>query len=67
MLPFSSSVATAEAVLLESLSQSSEMSSSVAPMPVGFSGDSENGSRLASSVAGVVPLLPLCPGMAEKR
>src|SRR5580698_3886608 len=49
-----SSVATALEVWLELESHTSETSSSVGPTPLELAGDSENGSRLSSMVAGDV-------------
>src|SRR5271155_2576657 len=49
-----SSIPTALVVCVESDSQSNEMSSSVGPMPLGFAGDSEYGSRSCRIVAGDV-------------
>ncbi len=49
-----SSMPTAVAVCVESASQISETSSSVGPIPLGFAGDSENGSRFSRIVAGDV-------------
>src|SRR6516165_12352904 len=75
-----SNICTAFVVCDESDSQSSEMSSSVGPIPLGFAGDSENGSRSCRIVAGDVviglsdgTLMPkylaesigLCPCLAE--
>src|SRR6516162_10040773 len=49
-----SSIPTAFVVCVESESQISEMSSSVGPIPSGFAGDSESGSRASRIVAGEV-------------
>src|SRR5512142_687706 len=58
---------TALLVCVDEVSHSSEMSSSVGPIPSWFSGDSDHGRYDAIRFAGVMPLLPLCPGMGKKR
>src|SRR6516162_10711849 len=58
MLPFAgdwvSNIFTAVVVRVESDNQSNEMSSWVGPIPLGFAGDSENGSRFSRMSAGDV-------------
>jgi hypothetical protein len=60
-------MATAFEVCEDDFSHSKETSSSVGPMPLGFSGDSENGSSEAIRLAGLTPLLLLGPGIGKKR
>src|SRR6202040_2777013 len=60
---FDSSSVTAAAVWLESVSQSREMSSSVAPIWL----TSESGRKEAKIADGGIPLVLLWPGMGEKR
>src|SRR5580693_1540217 len=60
-------IETAFAVCEDEASHSKETSSSVGPMPVGFSGDSDQGSSEATRLAGEVPLLWFGPGIGKKR
>src|ERR1700733_12599392 len=60
-----SRVATAAEVWLELDNQRSETSSSVGPMPPLVRGDSEAGNSPAIKLGGLVPLVPLWPGIGK--